>query len=212
MGFDLSSRAFAAASPLLLAACALTACAHTDPRRFPLAAPVVRDQDLDLVDAACHADADDPKKVVCAPEEYESSFSWDAADNSIFLPVSRFFAVVPGGEATNVNAFDEAPDSSWFVNRIGASPLEPEEAARGFCPAGPELVTDPPDGAWLIDHGKDNGANPGFRVNVDGTKFMLKTDDEQAERTTAATAIASRIYYSAGWWAPCDSVVYFKRS
>jgi hypothetical protein len=213
MGFDRPARrALSAASPLLLAASALTACAHTDPRRFPLAPPVVRDQDLDLVEAACHADPDDPKKVTCAPEAYESSFSWDAADNSIFLPVSRFFAVTSGGEATNVNAFDEVPDSSWFVNRIGASPLEPEEAARGFCPAGPELVTEPPDGAWLIDHGKDNGANPGFRVKVNGTKFMLKTDDEQVERTTAATAIASRIYYAAGWWAPCDSVVYFKRS
>ncbi len=146
------------------------------------------------------------------PELYESSFSWDAVDNSIFRPMSKFFQVDSYGEAENVNAFDEVPDSSWFTNRIGARPLTPDEVASGYCAEGPELDVDPPDGSWLVDHGKDNGANPGFRVNVRGQKYLLKTDDTQAERATGAAAIASRFYYAAGWWAPCDSVVYFKRS
>ncbi len=146
------------------------------------------------------------------PEVYESSFSWDAADNSVFRPVSKFFQVDSYGEAENVNAFDEVPDSSWFTNRIGAHPLSPDQVASGYCAEGPELEADPPDGSWLIDHGKDNGANPGFRVNVRGQKYLLKTDDTQAERATGAAAIAARFYYAAGWWAPCDSVVYFKRS
>ena len=146
------------------------------------------------------------------PESYESSFAWDGADMMLFRPVSKFFQVDDVGEAENVNAFDEVPDSSWFRNRIGVRPQSAAEVASGFCAEGPELKENPADGSWLIDHGKDNGANPGFRIKVDGIKYMLKTDDWQTERATAATAIAARFYYAAGWWAPCDSVVYFKKS
>jgi hypothetical protein len=193
----------------LLACASLCACAHADIRRFPLATPVTRDQDLDAVAAEC---AEQSPEVACAPAPYESSFAWDAADNSIFRPMSKFFQAESYGEAENVNAFDEVPDSSWFTNRIGVGSMSPEDVARGYCPEGPELASDPPDRSWLIDRGKDNGANPGFRVSALGTKFMFKTDDAQVERATAATVIASRIYYAAGWWAPCDSIVYFKKS
>jgi hypothetical protein len=207
-------RLLLAAVSAVLALSSIAACAHDDPRRFRLHAPVLRDQDLDPVAAPCRRDPSpkDPSRVTCAPEDYESSFAWDAADNTLFRPISKFFQADAVGEAKNVNAFDEVPDSSWFVNRIGGAPMSPEQAARGYCPEGPELVSNPPDGAWLIDHGKDNGANPGFRVAASGTKFMFKTDDDQVERATAATAVASRLYYAAGWWAPCDAVVYFKRS
>lgn len=191
----------------------LWGCAH-DPRTFRLRAPVLRDQDLDPIHVDCPASGkpNDLQTAACTPELYESSFSWDAVDNSIFRPMSKFFQVDSYGEAENVNAFDEVPDSSWFTNRIGARPLSPEEVARGYCADGPELQSDPPEGSWLVDHGKDNGANPGFRVNIRGQKYLLKTDDSQAERATGAAAIAARFYYAAGWWAPCDSVVYFKKS
>jgi len=203
-----------------LTACALTAgalaaCAH-DPRQFALRAPVLRDQDLDPVKIDCpEAKPAKPgvEAAACTPEPYESSFAWDAADMSIFRPMSKFFQVESYGEAENVNAFDEVADSSWFVNRIGARPMSTEEVAVGFCSDGPVIEGgEAGDGSWLIDHGKDNGANPGFRVRVKGTKYMLKTDDTQAERATAAAAIAARFYYAFGWWAPCDSVVYFKKS
>jgi hypothetical protein len=175
---------------------------------------VLRDQDLDAVHVDCPSNGDPHgvQAAACVPESYESSFSWDAVDNSVFRPMSKFFQVDSYGEAENVNAFDEVPDSSWFTNRIGARPLSAEEVARGYCAEGPELESDPPDGSWLVDHGKDNGANPGFRVNTRGQKYLLKTDDSQAERATGAAAIAARFYYAAGWWAPCDSVVYFKKS
>jgi len=196
--------------PLLLASFALAAgCAHTDPRVFSLRDPVLRDQDLDPVTVDCRKE---PKGLSCTPEDYESSFAWDAADNLIFRPISKLFAAEHVGEAKNVNAFDEVADSSWFVNRIGVREMSPEEAAAGYCPEDTVLTSNPPDKAWLIDYGKDNGANPGFRVNVNGAKFMFKTDDDQIERATAATAIASRMYYASGWWAPCDAVVYFKKS
>jgi hypothetical protein len=194
---------------LFVLGAAAVGCAHTDPRVFTLRDPVLRDQDLDPITVDCRKD---PKGLSCTPDDYESSFAWDAADNILFRPISKFFAAEHVGEAKNVNAFDEVADSSWFVNRIGVRDMTPEEAAAGFCPEGPVLTSDPPDKAWLIDYGKDNGANPGFRVNMNGTKFMFKLDDEQIERATAATAIASRLYYAAGWWAPCDAVVYFRKT
>jgi hypothetical protein len=196
---------------LIMAAVATAACGGAPAPRYALRAPVLRDKDLDEVRLQCKSrpKGDD---AVCTPAVYESSMSWDAADNTIFRPIARFFAVDPGGEAVNVNAFDEVPDSSWFTQRIGARAMTPDEVASGPCRGGPELDPEDEDGSWVIDHGKDNGANPGFRVRAHGTKYMMKADDEQVERATAATAIATRFYFAAGWWSPCDSVVYFRRA
>jgi len=182
-------------------------------RRFPLRDTLWLDTDLEPVEIACRPDPEEPGEQLCRPEEYVSSFAWDGADNLVFRPVSNFLAVDPGDEAVNVNAMDEVPDSAWFTNRIGMHPVTPEQVAAGYCAeeAGAVLDVDGPDGSWVIDMGKPNGANPGFRVIVNGMKFMLKADPlDQPERATGATSIASRIYYAAGWWAPCDSVVYLR--
>ena len=186
-------------------------------RRFALKAPLARDTDLDPVYVPCHEEDDDKdktkKKKICTPEPYESPFAWDGANQIAFRPLARIFAVDPAGESANVNAFDEVADSAWFTNRMGATPYGVEDVTRGICDK--ELDTESvQDGAWPIDQGKPNGANPGFRVNVPGPgKFMLKTDPAgEGERATGATSIASRMYYALGWWAPCDSVVYLKPS
>jgi len=184
--------------PLVLLLGGLVAACASVPR-FPLRDPVVHD--------------DDERPMAKAPPEYVSPFAWDGANQLLFRPVARFFAVDPAGPAVDVNSLDEVPDSSWFENRIGIRTWTPEEIASGPCGA---RTLDPsaPDGAWIIDQGKSDGANPGFRVNVAGIgKFMLKTDpDPEPERETGATSIASRIYHAAGYWSPCDSVVYVRRS
>lgn len=183
-------------STLSLLAC-VVGCAGAP--RFPLQAPLLKD--------------DDQRPLAKAPEEYFSPFAWDGANYMVFHPIARFFAVDPAGAATNVNALDEVPDSSWFENRLGVRPMTADEVARGPC-AGKVLDPNGPDGSWTIDNGKDNGANPGFRVNIKGLgKFMLKTDPEtEPDRATGATAIAARMYHAVGYHAPCDSVVYFKPS
>ena len=184
-------------------------------RRFALKSPLARDTDLDPVHVPCHEEEDDKdktkKKKLCTPEPYESPFAWDGANQIVFRPLARIFAVDPAGEALNVNAFDEVADSAWFTNRMGAVPYGPEDVARGFCTSELDGAA-AKEGAWPIDLGKPNGANPGFRVNVPGPgKFMLKSDPAgEGERATGATAVATRMYYALGWWAPCDSVVYFK--
>ena len=148
-----------------------------------------------------------------APREYVSPFAWDGANQMVFRPISRFFAVDPAGRATNVNAFDEVPDSSWFVNRLGKAPMTLEEIARGACDD-KVLDVEGQDGSWIIDQGKPNGFNPGFRVNIPGIgKFMLKADPQtEPDRATGATTVAARLYHAAGYYSPCDSVVYFRPS
>ena len=186
----------------------------TSTRRFALRAPLTRDTDLDPVYVPCHEEDDKEKgtkKKICTPEPYESPFAWDGANQIAFRPLARIFAVDPAGESLNVNAFDEVADSAWFTNRMGTTPYSVEDVTRGYCEN--ELDGDSAqEGSWPIDLGKPNGANPGFRVNVPGPgKFMLKSDPAgEGERATGATSIATRMYYALGWWAPCDSVVYFK--
>jgi hypothetical protein len=178
-------------------------------RRFPLRDPVLVDNDTRSVRLPCRTDAKDEHKVDCAPEEYVSSLAWDAADNSIFRPLTRVFAFAPSGEAVNVNALDEVPDSAWFENRIGVRALSEEDISRGPCRV---LLDDYawPDGSWLVDQGKSNGSSPGFRVRVpDLGKFLLKSDSkEQPERPSAASAIGMRLYHAVGFNVPCDAVVW----
>lgn len=186
----------------------------SDVRKFPLRQPIWRDTDLDPVSVPCRPHPEKQGVEVCHPEVYESSFAWDGADNLIFRPVSEFFEVDPSGESVNVNSMDEVPDSAWFVNRIGRSTVTVDEAVHGVCKGGPELDPGDPDGSWVIDQGKADGANLGFRIKApSGQRFMLKTDGaEQPERASGATAISARLYHTAGWRAPCDSVVYFRPS
>jgi hypothetical protein len=206
------TRATKLALSLVLALAAL-GCGAGSLRRFPLREPVWKDTDTQPVSIPCRPDPKDPGHRICSPEPYESSFAWDGADNLVFRPISKFFAVDPGHEAANVNSMDEVPDSSWFTNRIGKGEMSIVEVERGFC-GSEALDASAADGAWLIDQGKANGFNPGFRIrDAKGVKYMLKGDDQvQPEKATGAAAIAARFYYAAGFWAPCDSVVYLRPS
>ncbi len=189
MGFSRAARRLCQLTLIYAVACGGS-------ERFPLREPMIRD--------------DDERPFAPEPEEYVSPFVWDGADQIVFRPIARMFAVDPAGRAANVNAFDEVPSSSWFENRLGTLPTTAEDVAMGSC--GTEVLSvDAPPGTWLIDQGKPNGANPGFRINVPGLgKFMLKADPEgEPMRATGATAIASRIYHAVGYYAPCDSVVHF---
>lgn len=189
----------------------LSSCGTPPVARFPLDRPPLWvDDDRRPFVTPCRPDPEEPGHQLCAPETYVSPFAWDAADNAIFRPVARFFAVDPGGEARNVNSLDEVPDSSWFENRIGRRELTPQDILDGPCGS---KVLDPSNTGriWHIDQGKPDGANPGFRVRVEGVgKFMLKADiSDQPERATAAAAIVSRMYWAFGFYTACDSVVYF---
>jgi hypothetical protein len=165
-------------------------------RKYPLREPMWLDQDQ--------------RPFQTEPEEYFSPFAWDAADQTIFRPITRLFAVDPAGESVNVNAVDEVADSSWFRNRIGRYPMTPAQLAQGPC-RGPSLDPSLP---WTITGAKPNGANPGFLIKAeDGRRYLIKFDGViQGPRATAADVVVSRIYHAAGYYVPCNEIIFFDRS
>ena len=195
----------------------ISALACTAPSRpFALRAPYTRDTDLDPVSVPCRPDPSpkDPARVSCAPVPYVSPFIWDQLDNSTFGPVSRALAIEVRGEAVNANSLDEVADSSWFQNRIGAAVPVAAELAIGGCTPDDLLPAEVADGAWVIDHGKDNGSTLGFRVRVPGKGvYLLKADDlDQPEHASAASVMGEAIYHAAGFHTSCEQVVYVRRA
>jgi hypothetical protein len=191
-------------------------CAHTS-RHFSAKEPFWQDTDTRPFSVPCERrpTEKEPDHVACAPEPYVSPLIWDGADNSVFRPLAKVFAVDPPREAKNVNALDEVPNSAWFTNRIGIRRPPREELLRGACT--PEEMLDgftAKPGSFVIDQGKPNGASPGFRIKVDGKrKFMLKTDSkEQPERPSAASAIGAATYHAVGFNTSCEQVIFVDRS
>ncbi|MCB9597643.1 MAG: hypothetical protein H6719_33300 [Sandaracinaceae bacterium] len=177
---------------LTLAACGGTS--HTP--RFPLQDVVWTDHDTRAFEGP--------------PEGFYSSYTWDGADNAVFRPLAEFWTFQTDREALNVNALDEVPSSSWYVNRLSRQLMTPEEVARGACA---DLDDDLP-GPWRIVGGKPDGANPGFQiVDATGTRYLMKTDGHlQEERPGAADVIGALIWHAAGFNVPCNRVVIFDRS
>ena len=166
-------------------------------RKFPLKEPMKQDQDK--------------RPYLPEPEEYYSSFLWDGADQMAFRPFAKFWKVDPAGEAMNVNAMDEVPNSAWFTNRIGKHPMTLEQVRRGPCRDSPPLDT---KGPWLVVGAKPNGANPGFPIKAaDGRRYLLKFDGVvQGPRATSADVVVSKFYFAAGFETPCNEVIEFDRS
>jgi hypothetical protein len=155
---------------------------------------------------------DDQQPFAPRPATYFSPFIWDGVDNSFFRPLSNLLAVDPAGEAVNVNALDEVADSSWWTNRVGRhdGAITPEVLAVGPCEGAPDLD---PRGPWTVVGGKPDGENPGFFIKgQDGSRYLLKFDGAtQAPRATAADVIGTRLYWAAGYFTPCNRVVFFDK-
>jgi hypothetical protein len=174
----------------------------TSLRRFPLAEPVWVD--------------DDTRAFGPRPASWYSPYVWDGADNSTFRQMSGVFRFELHRDALNVNALDEVPDSSWYTNRLSRRALEPHAIAYGACededPSIPG-VDDDIHGRLTITRGKPDGSNPGFFVRDEaGRMYMMKPDGElQRERPSASDAIGAAVYHAAGYFTPCNRVVYIQR-
>ncbi len=173
--------------------CAISACQSSPPSRFA-------DREILWEDP-------DRRPSQRQPEESYSGLAWDGADQSFFRPIARFLAVDPGGEASNVNALDEVPDSSWFTNRLGRYYLTERQLAMGACRQAPL----DPSQAWTVSEAKPDGANPGFIIDTpEGDRYLLKFDGAvQGPRRTAGDVVGSLIYHAAGYHVPCNRLVYF---
>lgn len=172
----------------------LTSCA-SGPRQFNAGAPTL------------WAD-NDRRPFERRPETSYIPKYWDGADHILFRPLSHMFLLESSKASVDVNAFDEVPDSSWFVNRLSRHPMTAEEIARGAC-SRPSPETDLP---WTVVGAKADGDNPGFQVTTrSGIRYLLKFDNKsQWERASAADVVGSRLYFAAGFQAPCNRVVYLR--
>ncbi len=182
-------------APILLVAVAAISCG-SGVRRFPLAPPIWVDPDVHHV----------PER----PGKYYSGLIADGADQMIFRPAAYGFALPVPGESINVNSMDEVPNSAWFTNRIGYYPMTPDEVGKGACGDEPPLSAD--QKPWTVTAAKPNGANPGFFIKAaDGRRYLLKFDSPlQPTRATGADIFGSKMYHAAGYWTPCNEIVFFR--
>ncbi|MBW2463429.1 MAG: hypothetical protein JRH11_17395 [Deltaproteobacteria bacterium] len=140
------------------------------------------------------------------PSEY-NSWLWDAVDNSMTRPLAEVWLYRTSTEAVNVNALDEVPDSSWFINRLGRYPLPESEFVNGACGA------EEPVKPWRVLEAKADGTSPGLLVqDANGDRYIFKVDyRDQEERGTASDSIATRMLHVVGYSTPCNRVVVFDR-
>jgi hypothetical protein len=111
--------------------------------------------------------------------------------------------------ARDINTIDEVPDSSWFTNRIYAQPLTADEVARG-----PDADPGPAPGRWTVTAAKMEGFTPGFTIrDSKGVTWFLAFDPKgYPHASTAAVAIAVRLFWALGYNQVESYIAHFKRS
>ena len=102
-----------------------------------------------------------------------------------------------GTRAKNINTIDEVPDSSWFTNRIGTTPITADEIARG-----PIAARRPTRRAGCSSREKTAGAHPGFTArDANGETWFLEFDppDYPGRRDRRRSTIATKIFWALGY-------------
>jgi hypothetical protein len=114
----------------------------------------------------------------------------------------------PGLRANDVNSIDEAPDSSWFTNRLGVERYTADDMRRGVSDD-----TGPAAGKWTVRSGKGNGVSPGFTItDTRGRRYFVKFDPPGwDELATGAEVAVTRFYHAIGYWVPQTNIAYIRR-
>ncbi len=141
---------------------------------------------------------DDPLQREPESRDASGAKEWDIG---LMYELSMNLFVVSGQKpsntrARNVNTIDEVPDSSWFTNRIGRTPLPSEALARG-----PNVDRPPAPERWVIVGEKVGGAKPGFTArDANGVTWFVQFDDrDRHEASTGAVEVATKIFWALGY-------------
>ncbi len=117
---------------------------------------------------------------------------YDTLENSISWPGDR----TPNVRAQNVNTVDEVPDSNWFTNRLGASPMTVEALLKG-----PDVTNGPAAGTWTIIAAKDEGVMPGFTVRDSADQVWFIKFDPPGYRgmATGTEVLVTKLFWALGY-------------
>ena len=151
-----------------------------------------------LSGASPHFYPDDP--IAREPESQDASRAQPYFRGSLFEMATNLFVTAdykPSGlRAQNINTVDEVPDSSWFTNRIGATPVTVEELVRG-----PNTGVPPDPSRWTLTREKTSGSHPGFTArDARGETWFLEFDPTYfPEGATGAVEVATKIFWALGY-------------
>jgi hypothetical protein len=142
--------------------------------------------------------SDDP--IGREPESQDASKAQPYDIKSLYEMTHNLFVISgykPSGlRAKDINTIDEVPDSSWFTNRVGATPITVDDIVRGANRGAP-----PDPSRWVILREKTSGAHPGFTAkDAKGETFFLEFDPTYfPEGATGAVAVATKIFWALGY-------------
>ncbi|MBN2012638.1 hypothetical protein JW960_25140 [candidate division KSB1 bacterium] len=111
-------------------------------------------------------------------------------------------------QAFNVDAFGDVPNSSWFTNRNGKTPMSIDDLIQGPNTSnGPDTSS-----AWTITRAKLEGVTPGFSIiDSNGESYVIKFDPmDYPELPSGAEVISTKLFYAAGYNTPENYITWFK--
>jgi hypothetical protein len=141
---------------------------------------------------------DDP--IAREPESQDASKAQPYFIGSLYEMSTNLFVTArykpSGTRAQNINTIDEVPNSNWFTNRIGTTPVTVEEIVRG-----PNHGAPPDPSRWTLTREKTSGSHPGFTArDAKGETWFLEFDPVYfAEGATGAVAVATKIFWALGY-------------
>jgi hypothetical protein len=145
-----------------------------------------------------HFYRDDP--ISREPESQDASHATQSEIGDLFEMTYNLF-VQPGYKpsglrAQNINTVEEVPDSSWFIDRIGAGKVTIDEVVRG-----PNVGAPPDPSRWVIFREKTSGAHPGVTArDARGETWFLEFDPPYyPEAATAAVVMATKVFWALGY-------------
>ncbi len=146
---------------------------------------------------------------IARPAERKYARTLYHIDGYFVRKLTRFLDFPEPTRATNVNAMDEVPDSTWFTNRIGVRDMSLDELRRG-----PNFDETPENHKpWTIIGTKVGGKSAGLLMkDARGQIYLLKFDHPKGpELETSADIIAQRLLWACGYNAPEDYIIHFTR-
>ena len=145
-----------------------------------------------------HFYPDDP--IAREPESQDASRAQPYEIGSLFEMSYNLFVTAgykpSGTRAQNLNTIDEVPDSNWFTNRIGTTPITADDIIRG-----PNRGPAPDPSRWVLIREKTSGAHPGFTArDAKGETWFLEFDPPfYPEGATGAVEVATKIFWAFGY-------------